>query len=231
MEWIRWAASTIRGALVETLALVLPITCAGCGEPDVALCESCTDALQPAPHRADVADLRVPVWSGLRFDGVAGRVMRSLKEEGRTGLARALAPALGAAVAALGHSGAVLVPIPTSRAAYRRRGYRVIELVAARAGLGVSRLLVATRQSGDQRGLDQERRRRNVAGSLRARDAAGRHVIVLDDVVTTGATLAEAVRALHDAGAMVVGAATVAATPRRAAGPARRSPDAFQTRG
>ncbi len=82
-------------------------------------------------------------------------------------------------------------------------------------GCEVVPLLVPTRQTGDQRGLDQRQRRRNVSGSLRARDAAGRRVIILDDVVTTGATLGEAARALRAAGAIVVGAVTIAATPRR----------------
>ena len=207
----------IRGALAEALVLLLPIACAGCDRPDVALCATCTAALIPRPEhrRIDDGEGAVPVWSGLRFEGVTARVVRALKEEGRTGLARVLAPALAAAVSQFDTAHAVLVPLPTSRAAYRRRGFRVTELVAARAGLPVERLLRTARRTGDQRGLDREARRRNVTGSLVAHDVAGRRVVVLDDVVTTGASLAEAVRALRDAGAEVVGAATAAATPRR----------------
>lgn len=231
---IPWIATTVREALAQALALVLPVVCAGCGEPDVSLCEVCADALRPAPHRQallpDGPAGGFPVWSGLRFEGVASRVLRALKEEGRTGLARDLAPALAAAVAASAHPTALLVPIPTSRAAFRRRGYRVVDLVAARAGLRVAPLLVQTRRTADQRGLDQERRRENVAGSLRARDVAARRVIVLDDVVTTGATLGEAVRALSHGGAEVVGAATIAATPLRR-GPKAGTGVAFETQG
>ncbi|GAA1985237.1 ComF family protein [Microbacterium pumilum] len=221
MDSAGWLAETIRSAVVEALALVLPVSCAGCDEPDVALCEGCTAALRPVAHRSAAGATRVAVCSGLRFEGIPARVLRALKEDGRTGLARALAPALAAAVAAIADPTAVLVPIPTSRAAFRRRGYRVVDLVAARAGFRVSPLLVHTRQTADQRGLDHDRRRVNVAESLRARDAASRRVIVIDDVVTTGATLAEAVRALEAAGAVVVGAATIAATPRRGARGAR----------
>jgi predicted amidophosphoribosyltransferase len=227
MEISAWFDAAVRDALADALALVLPVRCAGCDEPDVSLCETCGDALRPGVVRTR---LDVPVCSGLPFEDVTARVVRALKEEGRTGLARALAPALRAAVdAALGSAGGsrslsagevsgrdvLLVPVPTSRAAYRRRGYRVVELVARRAGLRCTPLLSVARATADQRGLGREARGRNVAGSLRARDAAGLRVIVLDDVVTTGATLAEAVRALRAGGAHVVGAATIAATARR----------------
>lgn len=211
------ASSVVRSALADALALLLPITCAGCDALDVDLCEQCRDALVPAPHGQVLQTTGAPValWSGLPFDGVPARVIRALKENGRTPLARPLAPALAAAAAGLGAPDAVVVPMPTSRASYRRRGYRVPDLLAARAGLPVARLLRPARRTRDQRGLGREERGRNVAGSLRAADASGRRVIVVDDVVTTGASLSEAVRALREAGAEVVGAATVAATPLR----------------
>lgn len=223
MDAQRWLAATVRGAFADALALVLPVSCAGCDEPDVPLCETCRLELHPHTIRTDSAG--TPVWSGLPFDGVTARVVRALKEDGRTGLARDLAPALRAAVdaarsgaeasAGVDGDGVVVVPVPTSPAAFRRRGYRVVELVARRAGLLPARLLRLTRTTADQRDLDRAARERNVAHALRARGAEGRHVIVVDDVVTTGATLAEAVRALRAGGATVIGAATVAATPRQ----------------
>jgi predicted amidophosphoribosyltransferase len=193
---------------------VLPVTCAGCDEPDIALCESCRLQLQPQARRGGEG---TEIWSGLPFEGVPARVVRALKEDGRTGLARELAPALRAAVdAAVARVGPpiVVVPIPTSRAAFRRRGYRVVELVARRSGLRCARLLVTARVTADQRGLDRAGRRRNVAHALAARDATGMRVVVIDDVVTTGATLEEAFRALRAGGAEVIGAATIAATAR-----------------
>ena len=218
------AGAVVRRALAEALTLILPVSCAGCDEADVALCEDCARQLAP---RVAQRRLDAPVWSGMPFDGVPARVLRALKEEGRTGLARALAPGLASATraafdAASARAGTaetvVLVPVPTSRAAFRRRGYRVVELVAQRAGLPCRRLLVPSRRTADQRELGREDRRRNVRDSLRARGAAGVRVIVLDDVVTTGATLQEAFRALREGGAIVLGAATIAATPRRSAG-------------
>ncbi|WP_426324295.1 phosphoribosyltransferase family protein [Microbacterium sp. E-13] len=207
----------LREACADALALLLPVSCAGCGEPDVSLCERCALALVPDPRRTRVPAPGgdVVVWSGLAFDGVAARVVRAIKEDGRTGLAVSLAPALHAALARVGAHDAVLVPMPTSRAAYRRRGFRVPEVLLRRAGRRGRRLLRPARRTGDQRGLDRDGRRRNVAHSLVAADASGLRVVVVDDVVTTGASLAEAVRALRAAGADVVAAVTVAATPRR----------------
>jgi len=203
--------SLLRTACADALSLLFPTWCAGCDDPDEALCAACRDELAPRALRRVLPD-GLEVRSAAPFAGVPARVLRAFKEDGRTSLARPLGRAL-AAVAPV--ADAVVVPVPTSRAAMRRRGYRVAELLAARAGLRPRRLLLPARAAADQRGLQREARADNVAGTMRAVPLPGVRVLIVDDVVTTGATLAEAARALRAAGAVVVGAATVASTPRR----------------
>lgn len=207
----------------EVLAFLLGADCPGCDAPATLLCDACRGQLAPAG--IDVctpAGLRV--HAALPYEGVAARCIRRVKEDGATMLARPLGEALRTALGEAGAGGCVIVPVPTTRAAFRRRGYRVPELLIARAGFESHRLLAPARRTGDQRALGRTERARNVAGSMRVTGArpAGGQVVIVDDVVTTGATLDEAARALADAGMRAVCAVTLAATPRRGASAARR---------
>ncbi|MGO1770023.1 MAG: phosphoribosyltransferase family protein [Microbacterium sp.] len=211
-----WPASA-RRAWEEAVALALPVACPGCGAWGRPLCDGCRARLAPAVATTHAAF--GTVTTALSFDGTAARVVRAVKEGGRTDLARTLAPALrlalAEAVASLDR--AAFVPVPTSRRALRRRGYRVPELLLRRARVPWVRLIAPARSVADQRALGRDARRHNVAGSLRARRPARAGeppVIVVDDVVTTGATLEEAARALAAAGFEVAGAVALARTPR-----------------
>ena len=129
--------------------------------------------------------------------------------------------------------GLVLVPVPSAPAAVRARGHDHARRLAIAAARQLNRagssgdlsqaqpvravpLLVGVRAVADQAGLDAAGRIANLAGAFVARGPLrGCRVVVVDDVVTTGATLVEATRALQAAGAEVLGAAVVAATQRR----------------
>ncbi|AZC13497.1 MULTISPECIES: phosphoribosyltransferase family protein [unclassified Microbacterium] len=212
--------TTVSESLADALALVLPVECAGCDAEDQALCGGCRRALAPRPTKRLLGD-EISAYSALAFEGVPARVIRGLKEDGRTALTRPLGRALRAAVLATGVAeDAILVPVPSSRAALRRRGFAVAPLLIRRAGFRAVALLAPARVTADQRGLDRDARARNVAGSLRVRARRAelvrdRPIVIVDDVLTTGATLLEAARTLRSAGLVVVAAATVAATPRR----------------
>lgn len=209
-------ADTISSALRDALTFWLPLACAGCGALDESLCSGCRRALAAAPVQRQVGQ-GMPVLCALDFSGVPARVLRALKEDGRTSLARDLAPALADVLRAAAVSGALVVPVPSSAAAFRRRGYRPVELLVRRAGWHPERVLRVRRTPADQRGLDRIARQQNVGGAFAARSVVGRRVVVVDDVVTTGATLIEATRALRAAGAAEVRAVALAYTPRRSA--------------
>jgi len=201
----------------ELAAFVLSGGCAGCDAPGTLLCDVCRSALAARPVHTTTPD-GMPVVAALAFDGVAARCVRRVKEEGETLLARPLGTALARTIAQMraDHPDVLFVPVPTGRAAFRRRGFRVPELLLRRAGVVQARVLTQTRRTVDQRELDLDQRRSNVVSSMRARHARGAHEVVLfDDVVTTGATLDEGVRALKSAGFQVIGAMALAATPRR----------------
>jgi predicted amidophosphoribosyltransferase len=152
------------------------------------------------------------------------------KERGRTVLARPLAACLAGVVEAAlaGAPGAVaaaLVPVPSARAARRARGHDPVGVIAALAVRDLAArgwpvtyapVLAQRRRVADQAGLSSAQRAANLSGAFRVASRVRWAVCVLvDDVVTTGATLAEAARALGAAGAAVPLAVTVAATRRR----------------
>lgn len=215
----------VRTALLDAAALVAPVDCAGCGAPDRALCAACAAGLAPDLRTAllDIAPGRsVPLAAGIAYDSIARAVILALKEDGRTELARPLrAPLLAAlelAYAQPGACGALLIPVPGSPMALGRRGFQPVELLARRAGLATTRALALLPEpdAGTQKQRSLAERTRARAEPAVVRDVGGRSVVLLDDVVTSGATLRAAARALARAGAAVVGCAAIAATPRRA---------------
>jgi predicted amidophosphoribosyltransferase len=140
---------------------------------------------------------------------------------------RGLDPAAEAVALALIREAAAALPgprpdavaaVPLHPARLRRRGFAPAAVLARAAGraLGVPVLrgaLLRTRDTPSQTGMGRVARRRNVAGCFRAARVAPARVWLVDDVVTTGATLGEAARALHAAGARRVAALCLARTP------------------
>jgi predicted amidophosphoribosyltransferase len=206
--------------LADLLDLVLPRDCAGCALPGRTLCARCAAAVSAAPlgHLPPPAGVPALV-AAAAYDGVVRSLLLAHKERGRLALAGPLGRALAGAAVVHG-AGAVLVPVPSSRASVRARGHdharRLAAVAGRRLGVRTAPVLVQSRHVDDQAGLDAAARSTNLAGALVARRRLdGLDVVVVDDVVTTGATLAEAARALSAAGASVRGAAVVAATVLR----------------
>jgi predicted amidophosphoribosyltransferase len=110
----------------------------------------------------------------------------------------------------------VLVAVPSTRAARRRRGFEPVRLLAARAGIRLTPLFLPARPHAVQKGLGVAERARNLEGVFALeRPVDGIRALLVDDVATTGATLAAAAEVLRGGGADVVGAAVLAVTARR----------------
>jgi ComF family protein len=204
----------LRTAVLDALALLVPVDCAGCGAPDRALCDDCDAQLTATVTWSTLPD-GTPMHSALRYEGVSRRVILALKEQGRTDVANALARPLGVVLAAVVGKDHILVTVPPSRAGFARRGFDPVALLLRRAGYRGQPILRSVRRTRQQKLLDATSRVENVGGSLRARrDVSNQRFVLVDDVVTTGATVMEASRAIRQAGGTVVAVVSLASTPK-----------------
>lgn len=216
------------------LDLVLPTSCAGCSGPPVVACSACLAPLMATPQMAWPRPRPPglpPPFAVAAYEGSVRRLLLAFKEEGVTGLQRTLGRALArAVVVAVGAQDVVrLVPVPSSAASRRARGDDIVRALAGDAAadlrrLGMDATVVAalrhTRRVRDSAGLTSAQRAANLADAFvarpnRAAALAGAPVVLVDDLVTTGVTLAECAAALRRQGGNTLACATIAATQRR----------------
>lgn len=215
-------------AIGGVLDLLIPPRCPGCGREGLVLCEACAAPLWRRLHEPAGAPLGMPVASppGLiqlewcaTYSGTARAALHALKYGGERRLAGPLAEAMAARWSEVGAGGELLTWVPVHPARLRERGFDQAELlargVAGRLQLPVARCLERQVRTTAQHTLGRRDRASNVERAFRVPASAhggvaGRWLVIVDDILTTGSTLGGCAAALAAGGASGVSALTVA---------------------
>lgn len=210
------------------LDLVLPLECGGCGAPSTRWCAVCADELALGPDAPRVVtpriDPQVPVFALGRYAGARRRAIVGVKDRGRADLLTPLSRSLALGLERLLRWGLLTVPLtvvaaPTRSWSARQRGGDPVTRIATLATAGhpditVVRALRMKPWARDSAGLNSAARERNIAGRVlltRRRLPPCGELLLVDDIVTTGATARESVRMLQAAGARVSAVLALAA--------------------
>ncbi len=210
------------------LDLILPPRCPSCGTEGTSLCATCIRPLErrldeppglPIGLPADLPDGLAQLEWCAAFTGPVRAALLALKYDGDRRVAEPLGRAAGRRWSRAGVGGEVVVPVPIHTERLRDRGYDQATLLArvAASELGLPTVPALQRAVATtaQYHLGRAGRAANVGHAFEcrrehARAVRGRHVLLLDDIVTTGSTLSACARALYAGGARCVSAVTVA---------------------
>jgi ComF family protein len=210
------------------LDVLLPPTCPGCGRVDLVICPGCRAALArrqsepvgvplglPANQPAGILQLE---WC-CSYTGPARACLHALKYEGELRLVEPLAELMAQRWRRAAIGGDVIVPVPAHAARRRQRGFDQAELLARAVGrltgMAVVPALRRATQTTAQHQLGRQARAGNVRAAFEVADGyaqalVGRWAVLVDDIVTTGATLAGCARALRAANVPAVSALALA---------------------
>ena len=222
-------AQAARAIWDRTLDAAFPARCVGCGEEGPPLCATCAPALDarldlaagvPIGLPGEIPEPLLQVEWCAAFRGVVRDALHGIKYGGETRLAEPLGSAIARRWARVGVGAEVVVHVPVHADRARDRGYDQADLIARVAArtLGLPHIgaLVRERATIAQFDLDRADRAANVVDAFVIRDprmaphVTGRWILLIDDVMTTGATLAACGAALEAAGAIAVSTITVA---------------------
>ena len=221
-------SGAVRAVAAKALDAALPAACVGCRREGPPICAACVPALDarlgspagvPIGLPGELPERLLQLEWCASFRGVTRDALHAIKYGGEQRLADPLGAAIARRWRAVGVGAELVVNVPVHADRERQRGYDQAALIARTAardlGLPFRPALRRARATIAQFDLDRRDRARNVKGAfvVDARHAAAlrdRWILLVDDVVTTGATLAACASTLHDAGALGVSAMTVA---------------------
>jgi ComF family protein len=209
--------------LEEFLNLLLPSKCVLCAKAGSCLCEECVAGLNLVPRK--VSRIGLAGFASCEYGAETAKLISEFKESNQTSIAKTFANSMVLALKEFDLENAVLIPMPSKRETFSKRGFEPAALIARAISkkfakdinllLPVKNLLSYRRQVSDQAALSGEARRKNLVGNMvveKRRESSAFRAILIDDVVTTGATLTEAKRALGEIGVEVLGFVTFAET-------------------
>ncbi|MFM1985632.1 MAG: hypothetical protein RLZZ295_798, partial [Actinomycetota bacterium] len=198
--------------MLEDLSqLLFPTRCYGCNRLGISICTDCRREWIPHYYKTRIDSLYV--HSALLYTPTASKIIMAAKESSIKGADQLLISAIIHVLekAKLDSHYFQLVPVPSSKTSQRRRGRSfIVDLtrnISEQTGIAINDCLIVSRRVSDQSGLSRIERVSNMKGAfvLKPNAIVRGELILIDDVVTTGATLREAARALNSQGFHAIG--------------------------
>lgn len=189
--------------------LIFPSRCFGCQRLGPSICSGCRSSWHPHYYKRSLDQFKV--HSALIYTPIAAKIILAAKESGQKGADELIIQSIIHVLEKnkVNTNLARLVPIPSSKASQRRRGRSfmvdLVSQISERTGIPMLDCLQLSRRVLDQSRLDRDQRAKNLDGAFSLSCHVRGELILIDDVVTTGATLREAFRAVNSQGFQAIG--------------------------
>lgn len=195
--------------------LIFPVRCLGCDQLGISICSQCRKFWHPRIIKTwSHSKEKFPIYSSIPYSPIAGKVLLSAKESSLELADNLLTTALLHSLRGARSQNQIdfLVPIPSRKSVARKRGRQFISVLSKSIGesenLPTEEILTHIRKVRDQSNLDAKDRAANLDKALISLRFLSGKAVLIDDLVTTGATLHEAARALRSKGITVAAAVT-----------------------